>query len=43
MRVMNNDYNNNIDKRIDNNYNDNNNITSLILVNDIFLHHVERI
>ena len=37
---MNNDYNNNIDKRIDNNYNDNNYITSLILVNNIFLHHV---
>ena len=37
---MNNDFNNSIDKRIDNNDNDNNNITSLVLVNDIFLHHV---
>ena len=38
---MNNNYNskNRNDKSINNNGNDNNSITSLILVNNIFLHH----
>ena len=38
---MNNNYNskNNSDKRINDNDNDTNNITSLILVNNVFSHH----